>query len=253
MIHATDVQWEKFGDQDPFYGVVSHEEYRGKTLDHDSMDKFLQTGEQHVELVLSDLRQHFGLGDQWRPSRGLDFGCGVGRLIVPLARRCEQVVGVDISPSMLRRAGELCREHGVDNVSWAVSDDELREVSGQFDLIHSFIVFQHMHPKRGTAIFRKLLSHLAPGGVAMCQFTYARRGGIRKFSQHVKSRIPLANHAINLVRGRRFDAPHMQMHRYRLSELFDTVRDAGITSVASRMTDHGGELGVMMYVQRHRD
>ena len=34
----------------------------------------------------------------------LDFGCGVGRLTQPLAARVRQVVGLDISDEMIRRA-----------------------------------------------------------------------------------------------------------------------------------------------------
>jgi len=36
-----------------------------------------------------------------RPARALDFGCGAARLVIPLAKRFEEVVGIDISPSTM--------------------------------------------------------------------------------------------------------------------------------------------------------
>ena len=47
------------------------------------------------------------------PSRTLDFGCGVGRVAIPLARRFEHVVGLDVSPGMLTRAAEAAQRQGV--------------------------------------------------------------------------------------------------------------------------------------------
>jgi 2-polyprenyl-3-methyl-5-hydroxy-6-metoxy-1,4-benzoquinol methylase len=40
-------------------------------------------------------------GDDFAPRRVLDFGCGVGRVTLPLARRVDAVVAIDIADSML--------------------------------------------------------------------------------------------------------------------------------------------------------
>jgi len=63
---------------------------------------FFESGRGHVEAVLASCKRYFGEGFQ--PRRLLDFGCGVGRVLLPFAELCEAVVGVDISESMLAEA-----------------------------------------------------------------------------------------------------------------------------------------------------
>jgi ubiquinone/menaquinone biosynthesis C-methylase UbiE len=53
---------------------------------------------------------------EFRPCRVLDFGCGVGRCTIPFARIAEEVVALDVSPSMLREAEKNCLERALDNV-----------------------------------------------------------------------------------------------------------------------------------------
>src|SRR5688572_11798148 len=65
---------------------------------------FLETGRQQVARFMSE-------ADRVLPNRqrrrALDFGCGIGRLTVPLADYCNEVVGVDIAGSMV----EIARRH----------------------------------------------------------------------------------------------------------------------------------------------
>lgn len=247
-IHTTDRQWEKFGQIDPYYGVVSHEKYRGRQLETSVSEAFSRSGEVHIDEVVRTIQTHFATPARWR--RAMDFGCGVGRLALPLAHHCDEVVGVDVSPSMLKIAEEDRNRLGLGNVKFVLGDDQLSRCDGDFDLIHSYIVFQHIHPSRGMAIFRQMLQRLRPGGIGVCHFTYDRHRSVRKLSQYAKASIPFANAAINLVRGRRLDAPHMQMHRYDLGRLHRLIQTSATDQVFSHFTDHGGELGVVFYFRR---
>jgi ArsR family transcriptional regulator len=59
--------------------------------------------------------------------RGLivaDIGCGTGSLTFELARVAKNVVGIDLSPEMLKRAQSLARERGVKNVEFRRGDAE---------------------------------------------------------------------------------------------------------------------------------
>ena len=47
----------------------------------------------------------------------LDFGCGVGRLVLPLARRYRTVVGIDISDAYIAEAVRNRDKHGLTNIS----------------------------------------------------------------------------------------------------------------------------------------
>ena len=96
----TDRAWEYFGRETPYYGVLTDPQFSPANIDSRAKEAFFTSGEDYVEMVLETV--HHQLDSDWKPGRALDFGCGVGRLTLPLARRCESVVGVDVSESMLR-------------------------------------------------------------------------------------------------------------------------------------------------------
>src|SRR5947209_8593800 len=96
---ATDRDWEFFGRTDPYWSVFTQERYRRANLTEDAVRDFFASGEQHIDFVLATVRDHLDGG--FAPRSALDFGCGVGRMVVPLARRCGRVVGVDVADAML--------------------------------------------------------------------------------------------------------------------------------------------------------
>src|SRR5262249_15948332 len=108
----------------------------------------------------------------FEPRRVLDFGCGVGRLVIPLAKRCGQVVGVDVAQSMLAEARSICGKLGLTNVRLHRSDDRLTGVEGAFDLAHSYIVFQPIPGRRGMALLKRLLALVDDNGVCVLHFVY---------------------------------------------------------------------------------
>jgi SAM-dependent methyltransferase len=78
------------------------------------------------------------------------------------------MVGVDVSAGMFAEARNNAQELRANNITFVHSDDTLSSVSRQFDLINSFIVFQHIPTARGEVI----LHRLREAGVGMLQFTY---------------------------------------------------------------------------------
>ena len=167
----TDADWEYLGRHDPYWGVATDDRFHRHNLNDDALREFFAAGEEYVGRFFQIIRSH--LDGQFAPRRALDFGCGVGRLVVALARRCPAVVGVDVSASMLREARANCRARGVDNVSFVPGDDRLAGVTGTFDLITSFVVFQHIPCRRGRVLFRRLVELLADGGVGVLHVTYS--------------------------------------------------------------------------------
>ena len=77
----------------------------------------------------------------------LDFGCGWGRLALPLSERCEHVFGVEVSQLVLNEAERIATEANVANVEW-LQVDRLDELRGRYDLLISVLVFL-AHPGRG--------------------------------------------------------------------------------------------------------
>jgi 2-polyprenyl-3-methyl-5-hydroxy-6-metoxy-1,4-benzoquinol methylase len=145
---GTDRDWEKWGASDPYYGVYSLDKFRINNLSEQSRDEFFRSGEEHIKGVFDTIWRVFE--KDFTPRRSLDFGCGVGRLVLPLAQRSGHVLGVDISPSMLAEAQKNCTK--LQNCSFALTDGKLSEAIGTFDLVHSFIVFQHIPQDRGQRI-----------------------------------------------------------------------------------------------------
>ncbi|MGI9103934.1 MAG: class I SAM-dependent methyltransferase [Terriglobales bacterium] len=78
-------------------------------------------------------------------SRALDVACGPGYLVMALAKRCREAVGVDLTAAPLAIAERLRRERGVENVCFQLSDaDRLPFPEGEFDIVTCRLAFHHM-------------------------------------------------------------------------------------------------------------
>lgn len=172
MTRDTDKDWQVIANENPYWGVLSVDAFRGRELGDDDFRRFFETGDVFIGNLMGLVHAHILRG--FSPERTLDFGCGVGRLLAPLARRSKLAVGVDVAPEML----DLCRANlerlGVENFSLVLGDDQLSRVEDKFDFINSYIVLQHIPPMRGYRILNLLLSKLRVGGCGSIQFTYAK-------------------------------------------------------------------------------
>jgi SAM-dependent methyltransferase len=184
----TDADWSTLAETEPYWAVLSAEAYRGGSLDPAAHASFFSSGQQQIAALLGFIKRYLQPG--FAPARVLDFGCGVGRLLVPLARLAAETkggeaVGVDVAPRML----ELCRANLVAahlrNAALVLGDDDLSRVEGRFDLVNSLIVLQHIPPDRGYRLIARLIDLLAVGGVASLQLTYAKE---RRFFAHEAGR-----------------------------------------------------------------
>lgn len=264
----TDIEWEKWAKQDPYFGVITDEKFRSRNLTQQAKTEFLESGKNDVNHVLAICKRYFDNG--FSPKRVLDFGCGVGRLVIPFAEIAEHVVGLDVSESMLEEARKNCSEHFVKNVSLLKSDDGLSSLNGFFDLIHSYIVFQHIPVERGKNIFANLLNHLEEGGIGAIQVTYAKvgfdarncptlakrliHGMLGKVSQRIRNKgRSMIRAVVRPAPGTYISRdPEMQMNSYCLNYLCFLMQSAGIRDIHMEFTNHEGFLGVYMYFQKPR-
>jgi len=245
----TDREWEAFGKSDPYFGVIADARFRALATDSAVRDEFFSLGEKHVEHFLSIIKEH--LDPSFAPHRALDFGCGVGRITIPLALHVEQVVALDISDSMLKEAKRNCEQAGVQNVTLVKSDDRLTRLSGSFDFLHSFIVFQHIPRQRGEVILNGMLRHLAGNGVGALHFTYASSASQwRRVLGRVRATAPYVHNFVNLAHGRSFTYPHMQMNEYKVNHLLRLLQQHGCHRVHIRFSDHGGYLGIVLFFKK---
>jgi SAM-dependent methyltransferase len=253
---GTDFEWEKWGAQDPYFAVITFEKFRRERLTDDVKREFFESGKRHLDHVLQVCRDH--LDPEFSPKRALDFGCGVGRVVLPLAQTADYVVGLDVADSMLAEARRNCEDHSLRNVSLLKSDDDLSCVEGSFDLIHSVIVFQHIDATRGRRIFSKLLQHLGKGGIGVIHFLYSKT--VFKENHGLEPRpkawgLPrkLKRLVQKIVRGRsKAKDPEMQMNPYNINEVLFLLQAEGVDRLYVEFTDHVGDLGVCLYFQRPR-
>ncbi|MCP4326894.1 MAG: class I SAM-dependent methyltransferase [Alphaproteobacteria bacterium] len=246
MFYDTDKMWEKWGRRDAYYGVLANERYRG-ALDDDARGDFFATGARHFTQIVDDIHHHLDAG--FRPRASLDFGCGVGRILIPIAEASDSCTGVDVSPAMLDEAAANCDDRGLANVTLIRSDDDLSAVDGGYDFIHSYIVFQHIPVRRGEHIFDRLLDRLVAGGVAVVHFTYAREDWFKQALSPLRG-LPLAPNCLNLIKGKPFLDPPMERNAYSLNRLFAILQRHGMVRTYVKYTNHSGYLGVVLYAQK---
>ena len=266
---STDQEWENWGARDPYFGVLTLPEFRSGALTAQAKDTFFSSGRDHVSYVLDVSRR--ALDPAFAPRDVLDFGCGVGRLVVPFAALAPRVVGMDISPSMLAEARRNCDERGASYAELVPSDDTLSAAPGEFDLVHSCIVLQHLEVARGRALFAALVGKVRAGGIGALHVTYGWDIYATNFGQPpVPEAAPVAPHPGPLSQAKAWlrhlllpapadlpapksevtPDPEMQMNYYNLSELMFVLQQAGVRQVHTECTDHGGALGAFLFFRK---
>jgi SAM-dependent methyltransferase len=265
----TDIAWELWGSRDPYYGVLTHPQFRSDALTPAAKELFFASGRHHVEHVLDVVRRRLVPG--FTPERVLDFGCGVGRVVLPFAECAKEVVGADISPSMLAEARANSDAHALRNVALVRSDDTLSGIEGSFDLVHSCIVLQHIEIPRGRELFSRLVGKVRPGGCGALHVTFgwdiheatfgqppalspapppAPTGPLSALKRTLRSLLrppvppapPSEAAAVN-------PDPEMQMNYYNLSELMFILHNAGVVCLHTELTNHGGPIGAFLFFQ----
>jgi SAM-dependent methyltransferase len=158
--------WERFAEENAY-------QYIKTDLADRSPEAFWQSGERTVCEEMVPLLQEFNISRRC----GLEIGCGVGRLVLPLSQVFHRMIGIDISDGMVRRAKEAACQRQISNAEFVAVGEPaplpaaLPQDVGEISFIYSLLVFQHI-PDFGTiesyiAGIGQMLSH---DGAAYLQF-----------------------------------------------------------------------------------
>jgi SAM-dependent methyltransferase len=229
----SDHNWRLWGERDPYYGVLTDPRFRRDRIEaHRAV--FFESGAAFIGHWLAEIERHFGAVPR---GRALDFGCGVGRLTLPLADHFEAVVGLDISEGMLSEA----RRNGAGRaIDFRLSDDALSHAEGCFDFVCSVIVLQHIPVARGMTIVARLLERVGPEGACLIQFSTRRgHGWWKELRYRIRHGLPGGQRLMNFLDRRPADAPVMQMNEYSLGAVLGLLRAQGFDRMLVRFEPHG--------------
>lgn len=167
-LQDTEKNWEIFAQKDPLWSILTDPAKYGNKW---GIDEFFATGKGDMDRLFADLAKDGALpASVTKPSRALDFGCGVGRLTQALVGRFDEVWGVDISPSMIRQAKEYAEARSKQIIYIQNSANDLAMCkTGDFDFVCSLITLQHMEPRYGKNYIQEFIRMLKPGGVCVFQ------------------------------------------------------------------------------------
>ena len=248
----TDKAWQRWGEKEPYYAVVTDEKYLAENLGDDGVDEFFERGRQHLDNTFTLLHEH--VDATFTPTRALDFGCGTGRVVVPLAERCETVFGVDVSDGMLREAANNCAAR-IRTQNWRLLSTRtfLDDPGVRYDFLHSHIVFQHIRRKEGERLLALLLERLEPGGVIALQFMRRNTAPLaRRCITWLKNRLPFAQGASRLLTGKHHLVAPMEMNAYDIERIKDILADAGVSNLHLRKSEQGVVQSVTIYGRKRR-
>ncbi len=179
----TDQDWTSIAESNPYWGVLSADTFRGQEISEPARKEFFHSGHVLISNLAGFIKSH--LDSKFAPRRSLDFGCGVGRLLIPIARLSVEAVGLDIAPRMRELTDLNITRSGITNAVCRPSDDNLSEAVGLFDFVNSYIVIQHIPPIRGMVILERLMSKVTIGGIVSVQLTFAKD---QKFFSHERGK-----------------------------------------------------------------
>jgi SAM-dependent methyltransferase len=235
-LSALKSNWESLAESDALWAILTDESKIGSKWE---VADFMATGEVEITTVMDylmciDCLPRFE-GD------ALDFGCGVGRLTQPLARKFTSCVGLDISHQMIQRANSLNHFEHCRYV--AHSETRLPFPDARFAFNYSNIVLQHMPRGVAEKYLRELVRVLEPYGVLVfgVQDSFAIRNA-SSLLLRLRQKLRIRSRIKRLFA---IGTPDMQMHCFSESAVRPalgtaTVVDIQITNTAQK--DFNGRL-----------
>jgi SAM-dependent methyltransferase len=157
--HVTIDAWERAAQADTYAAAIHPSGAAG--IDDPA---WRTSGMGHAAVWLSGWARW---GDGEAPGRVLDFGCGAGRVAIPLATLLPHatIIAADSSHTMLRRLLERRPQTNVQPLHSDGFDGRLPHV----DAVHSIIVLQHHLWADGEELLRRLVHAVRPAGLVGVQ------------------------------------------------------------------------------------
>jgi ubiquinone/menaquinone biosynthesis C-methylase UbiE len=247
MKTEPDPHWEAFAVREPFFAVLTASRYLRANLTAERLREFFESGEELVDSIMRIIEMR--LVPQFAPASILEYGCGVGRLAIPFARRVGAVVAVDRSPAMLDVARREAQRQGAAHIEFC-TPTELAAKQRKFDLVNCYLLLQRMPQAEGLVLVRELLGYITAGGIGVFHVPLrTTTTAVVAASRWLRERLPPINGVANLMRGRPFAEPFLGSHVYDLDEVVHALEAASIEAIHLVFEPHQGLAGARIFVE----
>lgn len=225
LFEAARRTWVRLGAEEPYWSVMTDPAYKGEAMDAQAEARFFQSGGEDVRVFLEACRRNA----LTPPHDGtvLDFGCGVGRLGVHLARVFQTYHGVDISPPHLIEARRRLEMFGA-RASFSLLDDFIA-ADQTYDCLFSVLVLQHNAPPVMAELLSRLVTRLRPGGIGYVQIPYAVHDYRYSARAHIADPSPVGQ---------------MEMHALPHRTVFQLLQQGGARPVEAIADGRAGAAGL---------
>jgi SAM-dependent methyltransferase len=214
MLIRIEQSWVKMGEDWPHFSVLSQEQFYPRNL-AGSIDQFWASGEGEADVTLGLIRP---LGFDPTGKTCVEYGCGLGRVSMPLAARFATVHAYDISASHLALARQRAEAVGATNVQFHHRGGGVLTPLEDCDFFYSRLVFQHNPPPVMRELVRLALASLRPGGIAVFGLPVYLSGYTFRIDEYLENS----------------GKERMEMHCLPQREIFAVVQAAGCQLIEVR-------------------
>jgi SAM-dependent methyltransferase len=246
VTRGPDPRWEAFAAREPHFAVLTAPRFLQANLTPAAEREFFDSGEALVDWTLRTIELR--LAPEFAPMTTLEFGCGIGRLAIPFARRPGVVTAVDRSPAMLDRARREAERQGVMNIDFR-TPAALFAAPRKFDLVNCYLVFQRMPQAEGLPLLDTLVGCLGAGGIGVFHFPYRTTTSPLLETSRRLRRVPAINAVANLLRGKPVGEPFIASYAYNLHDVLQVLDDRSIESTHVAFEHHEGLAFATIFVQ----
>jgi SAM-dependent methyltransferase len=214
MLERIEQSWSEMGEDWPHFSVLSQEQFYPRNLPG-SISQFWASGEGEAEVTLTLLRR---LGFDPAGKTCVEYGCGLGRVTMPLAARFAKVHAYEISASHLALARQRAEALGAANVQFHHRGGGILASLEACDFFYSRLVFQHNPPPVMRELVRLSLASLRPGGTAVFEIPVYLSDYAFRIGEYLKNP----------------GKERMEMHCLPQAEIFALVEAAGCRLIQVR-------------------
>jgi SAM-dependent methyltransferase len=211
--------------------------------DGEALDRIFAVGEKQLERLAKEIELRTRCSLESRTA--LDFGCGRGRIAIPLAARCAHVYGLDVRPGILAQADRNAKLQRVENVEW-LDAARLSELKGRYDAVVSLFVFQHIPSREGERILATLLDGMRPGGVGAIHFVLRPGDPVLRWLRWMRART--SRNPFNVLRQLYWSYSYLSMGSYSLNRVARIFAGCGITDWHTNWHSRSGPIDAVTII-----